>query len=309
MSGPLRFSGGAGGGVESVFGRTGSVSAQNGDYSAAQVAFQPFGALTDLTVQAAIESLAAGKNAVTVNTFADLPDPTTVPGQKWWVRTSSGVWLVNRHPKGAYYSDGSAWSYLGDFPQSASEVSNTPAGIITGTNVQAALDELGTELSSADLVRASNLATVVNTFLAQTTRSAMRTTGLGGGASGVAAFTAANPFAFLQGAGVTTSVVLGEDAAAAFPTGADSYGTIALVSVGISPSWSTLLAGRANASPQCALLGTYSGIVRNTYTTPLNGTTGADDSLNFSFANDGNFYVENRISSSRGFTVSILRGG
>lgn len=89
--------------------------------------------------------LYTGKDSVTVNTFADLPDPTTTPGQRYWVLTSTGVFLVNRRSKGAYYSDGTAWSYLGDNPTTASQIGNVPSGTISATNIQAALDELDAE--------------------------------------------------------------------------------------------------------------------------------------------------------------------
>lgn len=86
--------------------------------------------------------LYTGKDAVTVNSFADLPAPGTVTGQRYWVLTSTGVFLVNRRSKGAYYSDGAAWSYLGDNPTTADQIGNVPAGGIAATNVQAALNEL-----------------------------------------------------------------------------------------------------------------------------------------------------------------------
>lgn len=89
--------------------------------------------------------LYTGKDSVTVATFALLPDPTTVSGQKWWVLTSTGVWLVSRKQAGSYYSDGVAWTWLGDNPTTADQVGNVPAGAIAATNVQAALNELDAE--------------------------------------------------------------------------------------------------------------------------------------------------------------------
>ena len=86
--------------------------------------------------------LYSGKDAVTVANFAALPAASSHTGERWWVLASTGVWLVNRQNKGAYYSDGTNWIYLGDFPQSASEVANVPAGTIVATTVQAAINEL-----------------------------------------------------------------------------------------------------------------------------------------------------------------------
>lgn len=88
--------------------------------------------------------LYTGKDSVTVNAFTDLPAPATVSGQKYWVLTSTGVFLVNRKSKGSYYSDGAAWNYLGDYPTTADNLGNVPAGSIVATNVQAAVNELDT---------------------------------------------------------------------------------------------------------------------------------------------------------------------
>jgi len=95
--------------------------------------------------------LYSGKDAVTVANYAALPAAASHTGERWWVLASTGVWLVNRKNKGAYYSDGTDWIYLGDFPQSASEVSNTPAGTIAATNVQDAINELDGDVGARAL--------------------------------------------------------------------------------------------------------------------------------------------------------------
>ena len=62
-----------------------------------------------------------------VSTYADLPDPTTVPGQVYIVGTSTGTkWVPNwiggsYYPKGFYRSNGTSWDYIGDFPNQASQ--------------------------------------------------------------------------------------------------------------------------------------------------------------------------------------------
>lgn len=93
--------------------------------------------------------LYTGKDSVTVNTYADLPDPTTVPQQKYWVLQSTGVYLINRRNKGAYYSDGAIWTWLGDNPTTADQIGNVPAGGIAATNVQAALNEIDVDKENA----------------------------------------------------------------------------------------------------------------------------------------------------------------
>lgn len=50
-----------------------------------------------------------------VNTFADLPLASTVPGQLYFVRTQTGVWLINtRKQSGFYLSDGAVWTLAND---------------------------------------------------------------------------------------------------------------------------------------------------------------------------------------------------
>lgn len=86
--------------------------------------------------------LYTGKDSVTVNAFADLPDPTTVSGQRYWVLTSTGVYLINRRNAGAYYSDGAVWTWLGNNPTTADQIGNVPSGSVTATDVQGAIDQL-----------------------------------------------------------------------------------------------------------------------------------------------------------------------
>lgn len=57
---------------------------------------------------------ASGVGYVEVSNYAALPDPTTVPGAVYVVLQSSGVYFINRHPAGFYYSDGATWSYLAE---------------------------------------------------------------------------------------------------------------------------------------------------------------------------------------------------
>lgn len=86
--------------------------------------------------------LYSGIDAVTVATFAALPAPASATGKRYWVLASSGVWLVNRQPKGAYYSDGLTWTWLGDAPITAVELGFTPGSGIAAVNTQAAIEEV-----------------------------------------------------------------------------------------------------------------------------------------------------------------------
>jgi hypothetical protein len=118
-----------------------------------------------------IANVGVGIGVGTVSTFADLPAPATVTGQRWWVLTSTGVWLVNRRTKGAYYSDGVVWSFLGDFPVTAAEVGNVPAGGIAAADVQAAINELDTEKAPKGVVTGSGLTMATARLLGRSTAS------------------------------------------------------------------------------------------------------------------------------------------
>jgi hypothetical protein len=61
---------------------------------------------------ATISDLITYTNIVKVNTYADLPDPTTVSGQLYYVITTTGFWWwrPTYKPQGFYYSDGISWT-------------------------------------------------------------------------------------------------------------------------------------------------------------------------------------------------------
>ena len=61
---------------------------------------------------ATISDLITYTNVVKVNTYADLPDPTPVPNQLYYVKTTTGSWWWRPTYKqqGFYYSDGIQWT-------------------------------------------------------------------------------------------------------------------------------------------------------------------------------------------------------
>ena len=107
--------------------------------------------------------LYTGKDSVTVANFAALPPPATVPGQRYWCLASQGVYLVNRKPAGAYYSDGVAWTWLGDNPTTADQLGFVPAAGIAATNVQAAIEETVTDQSAINSTLVPQTRTVATT--------------------------------------------------------------------------------------------------------------------------------------------------
>lgn len=70
-----------------------------------------------------------------VNTYSNLPDPTTVSGQFFFVQNNQGTkWLPGSlegtfYAKGLYYSNGVSWIYGGEFPINATQI-ETDAGVI-----------------------------------------------------------------------------------------------------------------------------------------------------------------------------------
>lgn len=55
----------------------------------------------------------SGNNIAQVNTFADLPPAASYSNNLYYVRSGSGVWLINRKSPGLYRSDGINWVYAG----------------------------------------------------------------------------------------------------------------------------------------------------------------------------------------------------
>lgn len=76
------------------------------------------------------------------DTFADLPGVATTDDLAY-VRTTTGVFLINRNKRGIYRYTGSAWEFGGDSVQSAGNTSydNTSSLLVAATS-QAAIDEL-----------------------------------------------------------------------------------------------------------------------------------------------------------------------
>lgn len=83
----------------------------------------------------------------TVTNYAALPAAATSVNLLAIVLNAQGVWpFASYKAAGIWYSDGVSWTYEGDYAltQNASEIVNTPAGHITATNVQDALNQLDT---------------------------------------------------------------------------------------------------------------------------------------------------------------------
>ena len=76
-----------------------------------------------------------------VANYASLPTASTVAGQIYISETSTGIWPLRRSA-GMWISNGSVWTWLGNEALVAEQITFTPAGGITATDVQAALVEV-----------------------------------------------------------------------------------------------------------------------------------------------------------------------
>lgn len=142
--------------VTSVFGRTGSVTAQTADYNATQISNMASGSISATNVQAAINELDNEKVARNILTqkgsmyvasapqvAIDLPvgidthvltaDSAALSGVKW---ASAPVLSI-------FGRSGTVAAVSGDY--TAGQVTNVPSGTISSNNVQDALNELDTE--------------------------------------------------------------------------------------------------------------------------------------------------------------------
>lgn len=81
------------------------------------------------------------------NTFAELPAPAGRSGEYWSVLTTTGI-IGFRKFSGLYRSDGTNWIYLGNPVAVASDVANVPAGTISATDVQGAVNEIDSDLTA-----------------------------------------------------------------------------------------------------------------------------------------------------------------
>jgi hypothetical protein len=106
-----------------------------------------------------------------VATYADLPVASSFSGATYEVTTSTGTFLVNRKSAGLYRSNGTTWIYLGDINTDAATTGNTPAGNISATTVQAAINELDTEKAIAGAVTSSGLTMATGKLLGRSTAS------------------------------------------------------------------------------------------------------------------------------------------
>lgn len=124
----------------------------------------------------------------TVANFSALPAANLYPDKLAICLNSQGVWFVNYKAAGIYYSDGATWIYQGDYEltDEASEIGVTPAGNITATNVQAALQELdtikaGTGFTTATTTGANIVGTLGTNGISMGIPAYLTTGGGGGG--------------------------------------------------------------------------------------------------------------------------------
>ena len=136
----------------SVFGRTGAVTAQAGDYTASQIVNTPAGGIAAVTVQEAINELDAEKAPVShTHALSSLEQSGASAGQvAIWTGTQWAPGSVQTDPPpvaSVFGRTGAVTAASGDY--SANQVLFAPVGGITETNVQAALAQLDSQKAAA----------------------------------------------------------------------------------------------------------------------------------------------------------------
>jgi len=81
-----------------------------------------------------LEGGSGGQSYPQVETYADLPPADEHPGEIYIVRTSTGIWFINRKNAGLWRSNGANWVRLGDYPQ-LSDMSMPNSGDYKITNI------------------------------------------------------------------------------------------------------------------------------------------------------------------------------
>lgn len=120
-----------------------------------------------------------------VANFASLPPASSASGLIYIVETSTGIWPVRRSA-GMWVSNGTAWSWLGNEALIAEQITFTPAGTISATNVQTAIQSLDSSKQVAGSYQP--LATVLtNTTASFTTALETKLSGIATGATANAA--------------------------------------------------------------------------------------------------------------------------
>ena len=140
--------------VDSVFGRTGTVVAEAGDYNADQITVTPFADVTATDVQTALEELKAD-----IDAFVDTDNQSAaeVPFTPSGTITSSNVQdaieeldasisAIDAPVDSVFGRTGAVVAEAGDY--NAAQVTVTPFSDITATDVQAALEELKADIDA-----------------------------------------------------------------------------------------------------------------------------------------------------------------
>jgi hypothetical protein len=145
--------------VASVFGRTGAVTAQSGDYTASEVTNVPAGTIAATDVQAAINELDGDVVAAQTdidNHIADTSDAhdasaiSNVPSGNLAATDVQAALNELQSDVDTRATQTSLDNHINDTSDAhdASAISVVPAGNLTSTDVQAALEEIQTELDN-----------------------------------------------------------------------------------------------------------------------------------------------------------------
>jgi hypothetical protein len=88
-----------------------------------------------------------GSSYPRVTNFASLPAAAANTALIYVVENATGIWPLRR-AAGLYLSDGVNWNWLGNALWVASEIGFTPAGSVSSTTVQAAVEEVSSDIDT-----------------------------------------------------------------------------------------------------------------------------------------------------------------
>lgn len=186
--------------VISVFGRTGAVVAQSGDYTASEVTNVPAGTIAATTVQGAIDELEGDVVAAQadidnhISDATDAHDASAISSVPAGNLAATDVQAALNELQSDIDTRALA-SALTDHINDASDAHDAsailvvPAGNLTSTNVQAALEEIQTELDNFNPGSAGDISET-SFSIANNQASAANVTGLAFAAAGVRGFEA-----------------------------------------------------------------------------------------------------------------------
>jgi hypothetical protein len=251
----------------------------------------------------------------TVLNYSALPAASSYSGKLAIVLNAQGVWLVNYFAAGIYYSDGATWIYQGDYTltNDAVEISFAPAGNVTATNVQSAIQQLDTIKQPTLSISAANGSYTTNNLNFANSNGVSFSTGtqgiyasaVGGGGGGAAISagtnsTNAGTVIFTNSNGISFGMDTNAKITASYTVPTQSVQPVAFSASGGSSNFSTLAFANSNG----LTFSNSNGSVIASYTVPSQST----QPVAFSASGGSSNFSTLNFANSNGLTFSNSNG-